>query len=293
MKIEEFIDICRNSGHCIKNINGYYFRSVGWRNYSYPLDNKIPVDEQIVKMLKWKYLITIICTESPIRNSYEFVLKTDSYSIEKFSRKIRNRINKSLLACKFRRPSLMDMQSYGFAINIQTLQRQYRKDRSLTDIKLWNNYIESLYSRDDINILGAYYNGRMVGYLIASDIENKSSFLNAFIDRQDADITCPMNGLLYTMINQLIVENGSVNISYGLETFSPRTELDRFKSNMLFEKVPTSRVYIINPLLLLIIKLIIYFNINLLKRKRIKNPFVTKIIRLYQGYRILTRKPKI
>ena len=289
MKIEEYINICRDCGLRILEINEYYFKPYLWRNYSYPLNYKIAINERLIRRLRLKYLMTTVYIDSKIKNTYEFILNTDKYTLDQFKRKTRNRIKKSLKNCLFQRPELQDMLNYGYEINKQTLKMQRRKDKSLTDFKLWKNYVESLYSHDNIEILGAYYNNRMVGYLIAFELDGEYSFFNAFIDRKDSEITSPMNGLLYVMINQLIEKNGSINISYGLEPFENLTELERFKLSMLFEKVPSTRAYIINPILLSIFELIIFFTICLPKRKTVRNKLVKNAVRLYQGHRILSR----
>jgi len=293
MNVEEYIRIYRAGGHKIITLCSYYFQPRGLRNYSFPLDHEIMVTDKMINSLKWKYLITIICTKSLKKNAYEHLLQTDRYDLVGFDHKVRNRIKKSLQNCLFKRPSIEDMLDFGLKINRQTLKIQKRKDKPLTDIKLWNNYLQSLYAREDTEILGAYFNNRMVGYLVVLQIEGKYCLVNAFIDRKDSEVTCPMNGLIYTIVNHLIKKNRSINISYGLETFNnPRPELSRFKRQMLFKPVPATRVFVINPVVLIVFKLIILFNIKVLKQRRVTSPFTKKIIMLYQGHRILADELK-
>ena len=91
------------------------------------------------------------------------------------------------------------------------------------------------------------------------------------------------------MINQLILKDGLIKISYGVYSFNPNADLYRFKRNMLFIKTPATRVYVINPILLLFFSMVIFVNIRILKKKNIKNPFIRSIVRLYQGNRILNK----
>lgn len=287
MKIEKYISICRNCGQNIRTIGGNYFKSHLWKSYSYPLNSKIHLNDDLISSLRWKYLITTIFTESLKKNTVEFILNTSKYDIEMFSRKTRNRVNKSLHNCSFKRPPLEDLVNFGLNINRQTLDRQHRKDATLTNLKHWSKYIASLYAYDEIIILGAYYSGRMVGYIITADLEGDLNIIHAFIDRQDSEITSPMMGLIYTLCRQLIEINGSCRISYGLDSLDPEPELNRFKRNMLFKQIPSTRVYVLNPILLIVFRFIINYYLNVLKRRNIKNPLVRKIIKLYQGSRLI------
>jgi hypothetical protein len=290
MRVEEFISLYRHCGFKIKAIGEYYFNRQGWVNYSFPNLVKTPIDKRLIESIKWKYLVTILLADLKRKNSYEFILDTNDYNLEKFAKKTRNRVRKSLQNCTFKRPGLDDMLTFGLSINRQTHIRQRKKDKTLTDTRYWTRYITALLSNESIIALGAYYAGRMVGYTIAAELEGKYIIFHAFIDRIDSEITDPMNGLLYTMINQLIEQNGSVKISYGLDSFLELQELNRFKNNMLFERIPVSRVYILNPFLLPFVKFIIFFYVHLPGRKSIKNSFIRKLIRLYQGHRLYYRE---
>ena len=210
MKMEEFISLYRDAGQEINTIYGSYFKTHGTRSYSFPLNYKINVSENLISILKWKYLISTVFTDSIKKNATEFLLNTNDYSLEYFGRKIRNRINKSLQNCSFKRPELEDLLTFGLIINRQTLTIQHRKDKTLSSEKIWNKYITSLYSSPDFIILGAYYNDRMVGYIVAFDLEGVYNFIHANIDRHDSETTSPMCGLLYTFVNMIIKEKGSI-----------------------------------------------------------------------------------
>lgn len=287
MRKEEFIEIFQNCGLDIRKIYGYYFFHQDIKNYSFPPILKIPVNNYLVKSLRWKYLMSIVLTDGQKKNTYEFILNTTDYGLDKFARKTRNRIKKSLHNCSFKKPSLEDLLKFGLEINRQTIKRQFRKDKTLTNIKIWNKYISSIYSLNDIIIFGAYFDGRMVGYLVVYELEGKYIIYHAYIDRKDSETTSPMNGLIYVLINQIIKEKGSIIISYGLDSFTPLHELNRFKCNMLFEKKSVSRIYILNPVLTSLLGLVIIYNFKLLKRKNVRNSFTRKIIYLFQGNRLL------
>jgi hypothetical protein len=290
MKIDEFIELHNKSGYKIRTIHGNYFKTGILKCYSWPFNYRISMNDRIIKHLKWRYPITIICTEAAKKNTCEFVLKAETYDINRFPAKKRNDIRQSLKIYRFERPDLSDLLNTGFKINKQSLGRQNREDRILSDFKRWSNYIGLLYAHDDVIFWGAYLAEKMVGYLIVFKIDNRYSIHIAFIDRQLSGNASPMNGMIFSLVNQLIKDKGSVDISYGGYYFSPIPALNKFKKSMLFEAVPASRVFIVNPVLLFFFWMIISFNIKVLKRKSIKNELTRKIIRIYQGNRLSNKK---
>jgi hypothetical protein len=286
MKLHEVIEIFRSAGINVVNENDCYFSTSRGITYTFPPVAKYPVQYLNIKRLKWKHFISVIYTDLQIKNTFEFVLSANNYSLELFDKKVRNRIRKSLQHCTFKRPELADLQKEGLYINKKTCKRQHRDDKMLTNPYKWNKYISTLYAYDQIFMLGSYYNNRMVGYIVAYELEDKINILHAYIDRKDAEITSPMNGLIFNLINLLIKKYGTVTISYGIESFAPLPELNRFKCNMLFKRIPVTRLYLINPLLIPWIKVYLFVILNLLHKKNVHNPFTRKLIRLYQGHRL-------
>jgi len=162
----------------------------------------------------------------------------------------------------------------------------------MTDPQIWGKFVDLIYSNKDFIILGAYHEGKMAGYLIVVKLEDKYCIQHAYTEKQDSELTVAMNGLIYTLVNNLIKENGKITISYGLDSIYPLVYLNRFKSNMLFKKVPLTRVYVINPLLLPLYKMIIFVYIVLLKKKRITKLSHRKIFYIYYGHRLLKQEIK-
>lgn len=289
MLTSELVNILKEGGQNIYLIDEFYFqRKLGVSN-SIPDCYKINIKNSLVRILKWRNWISVLLTDFKQKNTFEFILETDNYSLKKFSRKTRNRIRKSLDNCSFRKPELNDLLISGRCINKQTLSRQKRRDRFLSDKKKWGNYIESIYSCPDIIILAAYFNNRIVGYIITAKIEDKFCILHAFIDKKDSEITAPMNGLIFTLVNKLIKEKGLIKISYGLDSIRDLPELNRFKSTMLFQREYMTRVFVINPFILPFFKLFVFFNLSILKRRSIKNKLTREIIHIYYGHRLLKK----
>jgi hypothetical protein len=287
MLIDEFVDICKKGGLNLHRIAGCYFLRRLFSSYSFPLLSNVKVDKVLIDSVKWKSLLTVIKSEAKEKNTNEYILSSDNYSLEHFERKIRNRIRKSLQMCSFKRPSLEDMIIFGLQINRETLKRQHRFDRTLFISKNWNKYIKSIYSNNNMIILGSYCAEKMTGYLIVYKLDKKYVINHAYINRRDSEHSAPMNGLIFTLANQLIKENGTIELSYGLDSIKDLPELNRFKMNMMFRKIPATRFYLINPLLLPFFKITVFVLIKVFMRKNIKIGLLRELVHIYCGHRLL------
>jgi hypothetical protein len=288
MELNDFVSIHHNCGFILKKINGLYFLNRGLVNYSFPQLVHIPVNGKLIKMLKWRYPISVIKTESRIKNTYEYILNTEEYSLDSFRKRTRTTIKKSLNTCEFKRPPFEDLIHYGLIINRQTLKLQNRNDKFLTNDKLWEKYISFFYHEADSYILGAYMNGKMIGFAIAYRLEGKYYFHIQHIDRNYGTFY-PMSGLMFKIVNQIIEKNGTIEISDGIESFNPLPSLNKFKRYMRFERVPVTRVYVIHPILVAVFKSIVFYYVHLLGKRTIRNQYLRQIISLYHGNRVLSR----
>jgi hypothetical protein len=290
MRLEELINLHRYWGYSIQKVGDSYFHHHGFRKSSFPLNYQITVDQNLVNKLKWSALISSVLVDMPRKNLYDLMLTTDHYDLDSFTCKVRNRIRKSLEHCKFRRPALEDLLTRGLEMNRQTMKRQSRSERILTDQKLWKKCITSIYNNPGFIILGAYFENVLTGFLVAFEMEGRYNLHMAIIDRTDSSRTNPMSGLLYTMVNNLIQKQGTVTVSYGIHEYVGASDLNRFKRNMRFEPVPVTKAYVINPLFLGLVRMMIGAILKLRKWGIKKIPGAWRLIHCYQGYRILQRE---
>jgi hypothetical protein len=292
MTVQAAVELFKKCGYKIRKIEGSYFFSRGMVNYSFPQLIDIPINKKVITSLKWKYLISIIKTNSKLKNTYEFILATDNYDILKFAPKKRNDIRKSLKECIFIRPPLNDLIKYGLLINQRTLLKQKRKDKFLTKLSHWEKYISSLYDNEDVEILGAYIETRMVGYITVCKINNRYYIIDPYYDFS-ASSSSPTQGLIFTLVNRIIQKEGSIIIYYGLDSFSPLPSLNKYKLAMLFKKVPATRAYVLNPLLIPFLKMILIYFLAIKNKKNSGSRLIRNIIRLYKGHEILKKLESI
>jgi len=293
MTIEEYININRSLGDTIKKVGDYYFRSqhntaFPFPVYSaFPIEKKVDINRRLTRILSWKFLITQVIFKLPKKDMNEFILTTDNYEIEQFSKNGRKSIRKALRVFSVRKPSVEDLLNEGFEINKQTCDLQSRTDERMVDYKQWSAYVKAIYDNNGFTILGAYLENRMVGYLVVYELDGKFQTDGAFIDRNHTGGASPMKALLFTCINDLVSNHGTVTLSYGYHRFFRPTPLTTFKENMLFQKYSYAKGYVVNPLLLLGLKMTVFVMIKILKRKSFKHKLGKEIVYLYQGHRRL------
>jgi len=287
MKTKEQVKFHQEWGFRIKEIDGINFRRQGLKLSSFPPDEHIPINQKLARKLRWRSLVTSILMDESRKDIYDFMLATNSYAITDFDNKPRKKINRSLKNCTFQRPSLEVLIEEGLQINRKTLERQHRKDKLLSDRKQWTRYMTSIYYRSEFNILGAFHEGRMVGMLITYEAEGKFIILMAFIDRKNSSLTQPMSGLLFNMVNDLIKKNGAIVISYGMDQFKGKSSLNDFKRRMHFETYPATRGYILNPLLSIPLKILVFYMIKIRKVHSPSHKWEKEVIRIFQSHRQL------
>jgi len=288
MTLDDFDRLHRSTGYAIKKTGNQYFLKHQRINYSFPLLAEIPVSRQLVDHLKWRHPVTVIKTSAPVKNTYEYILKTENYGIGTFRKRTRTTIRKCLKNCEIKRPTLEDLIHTGLQINRQTLHRQRRTDKFLTQEKRWKKYASLLYHQKDTTILGAYLGSRMIAFAVAYQLQGKHCFYIQHIDRNYSTYY-PMSGLIYELVNKILDAYGRIEISDGIESFHSTPSLNRFKRYMQFERQPITRVYVLHPFLVPAVHFMAFFWLRILRKRNVKHPFVRKAIDLYYGYRLLSR----
>ena len=205
-----------------------------------------PTDEEITLVFRQGVRAISFRTETEGKNFFEYLYEGATYNLEQFDRKVRNRVKKGLSSCQVMTPDLTDLMTQGLRINQQTIERQARDEQYLTNPELWERFITTLYDADDVHVRGAYVDGVLAAYAVFMKVNDQYYVYYPYMDREYA-AHCPMNAIYFAFINDRIESEGSIRISAGLSSYIEKKELDRFKTNMLFEMVPCSRVLVISP----------------------------------------------
>ena len=270
-------------------VGGYYFIRRGIRLYSFPPESALNLDRGLVRRLKIRSLLTSVLMEAPRKDMYEFVHSSGNYSLDQFNEETRWAIRTSLNNCEFRRPSLSDLIKQGRKINRATQKKQYRSEQILNTRRQWKRAMKSVYFHPGFNILGAFYEDRMVGHLITYKVGGIHHILKGNTDSRYTGEAQPMSGLLYTRITELMDEYGKITISYGMHRSRGKSTQNDFMRGMLFSPVPYTRGFILNPLVSLLLKFLVWYLIRVQKNSSVSSRWAREVISIYQGYRAVNR----
>lgn len=248
MKREDFAVLNQNMGQVVVNTGVYNWIVQNNRTaISCPPElPAFPTQAEIDHLFGQGMRAISFRTEIEEKNFFEYLFQGSSYLMEDFDRKVRNRIKKGLNSCVVTIPGLNDLIGDGLRINRQTTDRQNIDVQMLTDKERWEKCITALYNARDVHIKGAYIEGVLVAYAVFIKVEEKYYIYYPYMDRH-CSAYCPINAIFFTFINERIEEEGTIKISAGLSSYIEKKDLDRFKTNMLFEMVPCSRVLAISP----------------------------------------------
>jgi hypothetical protein len=283
MELKELMGLYQQSGFNVYELNGQIFCNKSLINYSFPLLEEAELNREIIEKLNWRFPISVLKIKTHFTNTHEYILKTSDYSLGMFKQKVAKSIRRSLESFEFRRPSLEELIDQGLIINRQALKFQSnRTDSSLTNSEKWAMQATAFYKSDDVIIYAAFRDGKMAGYIITCAYKEKYFNHLKHFDRSFSHYS-PMQGLLFKVINQILTEKGEIEISDGMESYKHLPGLQRFKSNMLFQRVPCARVYLIHPLVLKIIKILISCNVLIPKGIIKSRPYFRTLVHLYSN----------
>ncbi len=273
MLIDEYITLNNKLGHQILRTD-----SISWiiredkTSVSCPQEISIfPSKDNIKRLLKQGIIVISFRTDLSEKNYFEYIFQGTSYDLNDFDRKTRNRIKKGLNSCQVKSAALTDLLSEGLNINQQTTDRQEREESMLTNKLQWEKYISTLYNEEDVHIKGAYVDNLLIAYAIFIKIENKYYIYHPYMKREYSSF-CPMNAIYFSFINEILMSEDDIQISAGLSSYIDKKDLDRFKTNMRFEKIPCSRVLVVSSKIAPFINSLGYWFIQQAEKIKIVNP---------------------
>ena len=251
--------------------------------YSLPMqENCFPSQDDFKELFKCGARVALYKSDVVAPNTFEYLFEGTKYDLDMFDSKIRNQIRKGLKSCEIRDVPLDVLREDAYEINVQTLAHQQRRADHLGVKSHWEKYITALRHHDDVFIKGAFSSGKLIGYAIIVKINYQYVVEHPYIDR-NASSLCPMNAILYTFINEMLVKEGRILISYGMASFAEQRSLDKFKIGMLFDKKECGRGGVINPRLKFLFNPAVKWIVDVSYKAKILNA------RLYESYKILDR----
>ena len=240
MSTAGYADFLRLMGHRVREEAGVYWFDVHSRIYtSFPFQTPVNPDSELVSRVLRRdgLVLRHACPLGKGRPSYRIAINEASYDLQSLSGKARNQTRRGLERCQVQRLDFGEFTRECITLNRDTLLRQGRAVPSGFD-DYWQRYYRHAGQSEGAQIWGAFFGGELAAFLIAFEMEGVAHIL---ILRSRAELLChyPNNALLYTYIKS-VLDSGTVHeVSIGLESIQRGMDsLDRFKTNMGFQKIP-------------------------------------------------------
>ena len=176
----------------------------------------------------------------------------------------------------------------GILINRETLSRQNRSVTYLDSEEKWEKYISHFFDKKDVMIKCALVDDEIAGYAIFLKVNEKYIIQHPFRKEKYSSAN-PMNVLLYSVIKEIIRKEGSIEITYGLASFSDKPGLDKFKKAMLFSEKEATRLAVIPMRYNLIFNPCVNYLFKVISRLGINNNYTASYQYLYKANRLFKK----
>jgi len=239
----------RLMGHRLREEAGVYWFNVHSRIYmSFPFQTPVDPDSiQVRKVLGRDGLVLRhTCPLGKGRLSYRIAINEAGYDLQSLTGKARNQTRRGLERCRVQHLDFASFTRECVALNRDTLLRQGRAIPSGFD-DYWQRYYGYAGQADGAQIWGAFFEGELAAYLISFEMEGVAHIL---ILRSKAELLrhYPNNALLFSYMKSVLGSGSIREVSIGLESIQCGMDsLDRFKTNMGFQKVPVGQCIAFTP----------------------------------------------
>jgi hypothetical protein len=252
VSVDDYVCFLESMGHrVVIGDSTYWFNVASGVYMNFPFHRPArPEYTEISEVLGLKGIaLRHTCPLGEGRPSFKIVCSDKDYDLSNLPQKGRNRTRRGLENCVVKQLDFGELESLGaLELSRNTFTRQGRRISSSHD-RYWRKYYSAAAATRSMETWGAFVDGDLGAYLIGCQIED---CMNILIVRSSAERLkeSPNNALLYIVVRDVISRPEISEISLGLEPVEPGLEdLDRFKMNMGFTKVPIGQKVHVNALL--------------------------------------------
>jgi hypothetical protein len=208
----------------------------------------LPADEAADLMRRERLAgLRYICNEGDGgRASFHLVCDDPEFGLDKLSANTRSKVRRGLSRNEIRRVTGRELAEIGEGAFVETMVRQNRASESA--MQTWRRMLAAADDEPAIEIWTAWHEGEFACYLIAVRIDDVCEFFQA---RSVGRLLkhYPNNALIYTLTEEMLVQRGLREVTFGIESPEPVEDLDAFKVQMGYRKKPVRQRVIFHPLL--------------------------------------------
>ncbi len=251
MNPQNYAIFLKRQGHRVFQTESCYWYNAQPGFYFYfPYHRLINPSEQELKKILWgapcigmRFFTPV---ESTGKNSYLLVCSDKNYDLHSVDGKSRSQTRRGLENFEIKQFSFKDLASWGNGLNFDTLTRQGRDPRALSE-SYWKKYCDATEGLDGFEAWGAFAGGKLASYLVGFQMEDHFTILyqNSATDQLPLN---PNNALIFSVTKQKLSVPEISTVSYGPESLDAPESLDTFKFRMGYQKRPMKQRVVFNPL---------------------------------------------
>jgi hypothetical protein len=194
------------------------------------------------------FAIRYTCPDNVGTPTFEYVWDDKQYGLGSLHKDAKRNVRKNMAVCSFRPVQFELLAREGCAINRDVYARQHRQPDFQTNQSKWKAYIETCATLPFVEAYGIFHREKLCGYSLVLFVDDYCYTFHPYA-HSDYLKFCPMNVLIYSLVQDVLQRPGVSCISYGVESYTPRPTLERFKIAMGCRKRILQRRIVVHPLL--------------------------------------------
>jgi hypothetical protein len=251
MEIEKFALWQKRQGNKVIQTESSLWYEAGPHVFqAFPYDWVITPTEKELHDLLVKNKIAAVRFSTPVESqlgkiSYH-IIKKPPYSIDCLKNKSKKNIYLGLSKCKVEEISLAQLAKEGWALQLNTLERQNRTDSM--DKAKWENICLSAEDIPGFSAWGAYVDGEMAASLLTACIDGTAYFLYSLSHEKFMDLR--VNHVIFFEVTQrLLQKEGIQKAFFTVQSLDAPKSVDDFKFRIGFEPISVRQRVVFHPLL--------------------------------------------
>jgi len=188
------------------------------------------------------------CEEAEGRPSFEYICDDRNYDLHSLGHKARNQTRQGLKNCVVRPINFDLLSDQGVPINRSVFARQGRPGPPfLAEERLWKQYMRACRSMQDVEAWGAHVDEQLCAFVIVVFVDDYAYLFHPHALSESLKHR-PMNALVFSVVQALLLRPMVKRVSYGLEPFLSLPALEDFKISMGFRRSSIGRRIVVNLL---------------------------------------------
>jgi hypothetical protein len=191
--------------------------------------------------------IRYTCPDDRGTETCEYIWDDKNYGPQSLHKNSRYSVRKNLDLCIFRPIDFDLLIREGCTINQNVYERQDRKSDFQTDPLQWKRYMETCAGLPFVEAYGVFIQDRLCAYSLALFVDDYCYTFHPYAHSNYLKFY-PMNVLIFSLVQRILQRPGVRCISYGVESYTSRPTLERFKIAMGCRKSSLRRQIVVHPL---------------------------------------------